>query len=99
MADVGMSKTSRGTKTTRSSRAKGGTSGAPAESNGTAAKRTNGSPTAVPAETKAATTKGAAVATKAAAAPPTRHLFGTDGIRGTANEWPITPELALSLGK
>ena len=28
-----------------------------------------------------------------------RHLFGTDGIRGMANEWPITPELALNLGK
>lgn len=43
-----------------------------------------------------------ATATKAApekAAPKTRNLFGTDGIRGVANEWPITPELALSLGK
>lgn len=30
---------------------------------------------------------------------PARHLFGTDGIRGTANEWPITPELAMALGK
>ena len=29
----------------------------------------------------------------------TRQLFGTDGIRGTANEWPMTPELALNLGK
>ncbi len=28
-----------------------------------------------------------------------RHLFGTDGIRGTANEPPMTPELALALGK
>ena len=28
-----------------------------------------------------------------------RHLFGTDGIRGTANEAPMTPELALQLGK
>jgi phosphoglucosamine mutase len=28
-----------------------------------------------------------------------RQLFGTDGIRGTANEWPMTPELALNLGK
>ncbi len=28
-----------------------------------------------------------------------RHLFGTDGIRGTANVAPMTPELALSLGK
>jgi len=28
-----------------------------------------------------------------------RHLFGTDGIRGVANEPPMTPELALALGK
>ncbi|MBI2546252.1 phosphoglucosamine mutase [Candidatus Woesearchaeota archaeon] len=26
-------------------------------------------------------------------------LFGTDGIRGTANRYPITPEMALRLGK
>jgi phosphoglucosamine mutase len=29
----------------------------------------------------------------------TRKLFGTDGIRGVANEHPMTPELALSLGR
>ena len=28
-----------------------------------------------------------------------RRLFGTDGIRGVANEAPITPELALALGR
>ncbi|HEX2732326.1 MAG TPA: phosphoglucosamine mutase [Polyangiaceae bacterium] len=28
-----------------------------------------------------------------------RKLFGTDGIRGKANVFPMTPELALSLGK
>jgi len=28
-----------------------------------------------------------------------RHLFGTDGIRGVANQHPITPELALQLGR
>ena len=28
-----------------------------------------------------------------------RRLFGTDGIRGVANESPITPELALRLGR
>ncbi len=28
-----------------------------------------------------------------------RHLFGTDGIRGVANEVPMTPELALQLGR
>ena len=26
-------------------------------------------------------------------------LFGTDGVRGTANEQPMTPELALALGR
>src|SRR5436190_12230721 len=31
--------------------------------------------------------------------PVTRHLFGTDGIRGTANMHPMTPELALQLGR
>ena len=30
---------------------------------------------------------------------PGRLLFGTDGIRGTANVHPMTPELALSLGR
>jgi phosphoglucosamine mutase len=28
-----------------------------------------------------------------------RRLFGTDGIRGTANQHPMTPELALQLGR
>ncbi len=28
-----------------------------------------------------------------------RHLFGTDGVRGVANEPPMTPELALKLGR
>ena len=28
----------------------------------------------------------------------TRRLFGTDGIRGTANTWPMTPETALAVG-
>ena len=27
------------------------------------------------------------------------RLFGTDGIRGKANEYPITPEIALKVGK
>jgi phosphoglucosamine mutase len=31
--------------------------------------------------------------------PPARELFGTDGIRGVANEAPMTPELALRLGR
>jgi phosphoglucosamine mutase len=30
--------------------------------------------------------------------PPTRKLFGTDGIRGTANEHPMTPEIAMRVG-
>ena len=28
-----------------------------------------------------------------------RKLFGTDGIRGTANQWPMTCEMAVSLGR
>jgi phosphoglucosamine mutase len=28
----------------------------------------------------------------------TRSYFGTDGIRGTANRWPITPDIALKVG-
>jgi phosphoglucosamine mutase len=31
--------------------------------------------------------------------PPVRKLFGTDGIRGLANSEPMTPELALRLGR
>jgi len=27
------------------------------------------------------------------------QLFGTDGIRGKANEWPITPEVAMRVGR
>jgi phosphoglucosamine mutase len=27
-----------------------------------------------------------------------RKIFGTDGIRGTANTWPVTPEMAMRLG-
>jgi phosphoglucosamine mutase len=34
-----------------------------------------------------------------ATATPTRNLFGTDGVRGVANEHPMTPELAMSLGR
>jgi phosphoglucosamine mutase len=30
---------------------------------------------------------------------PARHLFGTDGIRGVANIDPMTPEMALRLGR
>ena len=26
-------------------------------------------------------------------------LFGTDGIRGVANEYPMTPEMALKVGQ
>ena len=33
------------------------------------------------------------------ARPPARSLFGTDGIRGVANVHPMTPELALALGR
>ena len=30
---------------------------------------------------------------------PTRRLFGTDGVRGRANEFPMTPEMALRIGR
>jgi phosphoglucosamine mutase len=44
---------------------------------------------------------GAAPPRKQGAASTTheRKLFGTDGIRGVANEHPMTPELALQLGR
>jgi phosphoglucosamine mutase len=38
-------------------------------------------------------------ATATVTAAPERQLFGTDGIRGVANEHPMTPELALKLGR
>ncbi|MGZ3406465.1 MAG: phosphoglucosamine mutase, partial [Polyangia bacterium] len=31
--------------------------------------------------------------------PRTRKLFGTDGVRGRANFDPMTPEMALRLGR
>jgi phosphoglucosamine mutase len=37
--------------------------------------------------------------TSAETPSPARHLFGTDGIRGVANEHPMTPELTLRLGR
>ena len=33
------------------------------------------------------------------AAPPQRRLFGTDGVRGVANVYPMTAEMALQLGR
>mgnify|MGYP001263524777 CR=1 FL=1 len=27
-----------------------------------------------------------------------RKIFGTDGIRGLANSWPVSPEMAMRLG-
>lgn len=59
---------------------------------GATARKTNGKSQSDGAVTPAA-------APKPAARAPERKLFGTDGIRGVANEHPITPELALSLGK
>src|SRR3954462_5782419 len=31
--------------------------------------------------------------------PPPRKLFGTDGVRGVANVYPMTAEMALALGR
>jgi phosphoglucosamine mutase len=63
----------------------------------------SGSKKSAPAKTKAKPngspkTNGKSIVPKAPRAPE-RHLFGTDGIRGMANEAPMTPELALALGK
>ena len=47
-----------------------------------------------------ATKKPSAAKPKAVpAVAPERHLFGTDGIRGLANEGAMTPEMALALGR
>ena len=42
---------------------------------------------------------GAAGGNGASTPQPVRELFGTDGIRGRANVYPMTPELALRLGR
>ena len=71
--------------------------GKAAKVNGTAVhSKGNGATAKVSVPTKAAT--------RVAPIPPPkkthdRHLFGTDGIRGMANEPPMTPEIALALGK
>lgn len=57
------------------------------------APKTNGAP----ASSKRRTQNGAPESKKPDV--HVRHLFGTDGIRGVANEAPMTPELALALGK
>ncbi len=36
---------------------------------------------------------------KAQASPKRKRLFGTDGIRGTANQFPITPDLVMKVGQ
>lgn len=48
-----------------------------------------------------AKSNGAAVvaAVEAPRPPVTRKLFGTDGVRGTANVPPMTPEMAMQLGR
>ena len=48
---------------------------------------------------KATNGQTAPAAPSAPDAPAQRHLFGTDGIRGRANVHPMTPELALRLGR
>ncbi|MDB4998379.1 MAG: Phosphoglucosamine mutase [Myxococcaceae bacterium] len=53
------------------------------------------------AKTNGASTKtnGTGHAVVAKPAVPARQLFGTDGIRGLSNVHPMTPELALQLGR
>ena len=43
--------------------------------------------------------RGGSLAPAAPKPAPVRRLFGTDGIRGVANEASMTPELALALGR
>jgi phosphoglucosamine mutase len=62
----------------------------------TAATKTAATKTAA---TNRGQTKAAAKQAPAAPAPRQRALFGTDGVRGKANVFPMTPELALKLGK
>ncbi|AKT38770.1 phosphoglucosamine mutase [Chondromyces crocatus] len=45
------------------------------------------------------TKKTSPAASTAATTPPLRKLFGTDGVRGVANVPPMTPEMALRLGR
>ena len=85
-------------KTNGAAKAHGAKTNGAATANGTrttngAGAKTNGAG----AKTSGSTTGATARAAKEA--PPKRQLFGTDGIRGTANEWPMTPEVAMSLGK
>jgi phosphoglucosamine mutase len=56
-------------------------------------RKTNGSAAAPPVDTSPPPSS------RRSAPTPARRLFGTDGIRGTANISPMTPELALALGK
>jgi phosphoglucosamine mutase len=48
---------------------------------------------------KAPAVNGEAAGGRSGAAAVVRHLFGTDGVRGVANEHPMTPELSLQLGR
>ncbi len=48
---------------------------------------------------KAKKTKSKTTASASGAGTSGRLLFGTDGVRGTANEPPMTPEMALRMGR
>lgn len=85
----GAAKGANGAKT-----ANGGNGGNGAGVGSTAASAAVATLSAAAAEPRAVRSKPTA---KSAAAA--RTLFGTDGIRGMANEPPMTPELALALGK
>ena len=56
--------------------------------------------TSIPVKTTRSTTKRASNSNPPppVSAPPVRKLFGTDGIRGTANTHPMTPEIAMRVG-
>ena len=69
------------------------------KTNGTGKTTGGKAPKVAPVVAEAAKVTETAVPKAAPKKKAERELFGTDGIRGMANEPPMTPELALSLGK
>jgi phosphoglucosamine mutase len=98
MADVSVTKKRRTTGTAKPS-AKAKTKAPRAAGKPAKAKATKAAPAKARPPRPAMPTNGAANGFTAAPPPRTRRLFGTDGIRGTANVGAMTPELALALGK
>ena len=56
-------------------------------------------PARKPSPVKSTPSREPSEPSKPADGPATRRLFGTDGVRGTANQYPMTCEVALALGR